>query len=280
MKIRICADSTCDLSPELIEKYGITITPLYIVRGSETLVDGVQITPDDQYAYFNETGRLCSTAAVNLQDYIDVFTRLRRECDAVLHFTISADMSSCYQNARLAAEEVGGVYVIDSRNLSTGIGHLVLDACEMAGEGMDAASIAEELNRRKEKLDVSFVLDTLVYMHKGGRCSAVAALGANLLKLKPSIQVQNGVMGVAKKYRGSLERCLCDYVRDKLAEPETVDPRRIFLTDSGVDPAITARVRQVVLECVPFEEVLQTRAGCTVSGHCGPNCFGILFYRK
>ena len=203
-----------------------------------------------------------------------------KTADAVVHFTISSEMSACYQNACLAAEEVGNVYVVDSRNLSTGIGHLVLDACLLAEQGLDGASIKAELDQRKEKLDVSFVLTTLEYLRRGGRCTTVAAMGANLLKLHPCINVVSGTMGVGKKYRGNMQNCLVQYVRDKLADPATVDPKRIFITDSGFDEETRDLVEKTVRECVPFAEVYHTRAGCTVSCHCGPGCLGILFYRK
>lgn len=189
-------------------------------------------------------------------------------------------MSSCYQNACVAAAEVGNVWVVDSRNLSTGIVHLVLDAGELASSGMDAAEICRELEHRREKLDVSFIVDTLEYLRKGGRCSAVAAIGANLLKLHPCIFVKNGEMGVGKKYRGKMMDCLTSYVKDKLADLGTVDTRRIFITDSGIDDGIRAAVEQTVRAIAPFEEVIHTRAGCTVSSHCGPGTLGILFYRK
>ena len=172
MKIKISADSTCDLSPELIERYHIGITPLYIIRGEETLRDGIDVRPEELYEYANVTGKLCKTAAVNVSDYLAYFAACREEYDAVIHFTISSDMSACYQNACIAAQEFTNVYPVDSRNLSTGIGHLVLDAAEMAEQGMDAADIASALEKKREKLDVSFVIDTLEYLKRGGRCSA------------------------------------------------------------------------------------------------------------
>lgn len=280
MKIKITADSTCDLTPELIKKHQITITPLAVICGSESFKDGVDIAPDALYEKIAAGGELASTAAVNVQEYIDVFSEALREYDAVIHFTISSAMSTCYQNACIAAEETGNVWVVDSQNLSTGIAHLVLDACELAEGGMEPAEIQKELERRREKLDVSFVVDTLAYLRKGGRCTAVAAIGANLLKLHPCIYVKNGEMGVGKKYRGKLEACLVDYVKDRLAEPDTVDTRRVFITDSGVEEEVRALVEQTVRELIPFEEIIHTRAGCTVSSHCGPGTLGILFYRK
>lgn len=280
MNIKITADSTCDLTPALIDAHHITITPLAVSCGSESFKDGVDITPDALYEKIAATGELASTAAVNVQEYIDVFSEALREHDAVIHFTISSAMSACYQNACIAAKEVGNVWVVDSQNLSTGIAHLVLDACDLAESGMEPAEIHKELVRRRDKLDVSFVVDTLAYLRKGGRCTAVAALGANLLKLHPCIYVKDGEMGVGKKYRGKLDACLVNYVKDRLSEPDTVNTRRVFITDSGVDEEIRALVEKTVRELVPFEEIIHTRAGCTVSSHCGPGTLGILFYRK
>ena len=280
MKIKVAADSTCDLSAELVEQYGITIVPLMVTCDGKSYLDGVEIDPERLLSITEATGGVATTAAVNVVTYAELFSSLLKECDAVVHFTISSSMSGCYQNACIAAEEVGNVYVVDSANLSTGIGHLVLDACLMAEQGMDAADIKAELDERKKKLDVSFVLSTLEYLRRGGRCTTLAAMGANLLKLHPCISVINGSMGVGKKYRGNIQSCLVQYVRDKLAEPDTVDPRRVFITDSGFDEETRALVEETVRACVPFEEVIHTRAGCTVSCHCGPGCLGILFYRK
>ena len=198
MNIQITADSTCDLTPELIGQYNILITPLQVTCGGESFRDGIGITPDMLYEKIAATGQLASTAAVNVQEYLDVFSQALRDHDAVIHFTISSAMSACYQNACIAASELENVYVVDSQSLSTGIAHLVLDACDMAASGMDPADIARELERRREKLDVSFVVDTLEYLRRGGRCTAVAAIGANLLKLHPCIFVKNGAMDVGK----------------------------------------------------------------------------------
>lgn len=280
MRIKITSDSTCDLPQELIEKYDIGILPLCVTVGEATYRDGVDITADEMLAMTEKSGITPKTAANNIQDYIDVFGAVLKEYDAVIHFDISASMSACYQNARLAAAEYENVYVVDSANLSTGQGHLVLDACLMAAEGMEAAAIVEELECRKGKVDASFVVDTLEYLRRGGRCTALAAMGANLLRLHPCISVKDGAMGVGKKYRGNMKSCLVEYVKDKLAEPDTVDPRRVFITDSGVNEEIRQIVEETVRSIVPFEEVIHSRAGCTVSCHCGPGTLGILFFRK
>ena len=282
MKIKISSDSTCDLSQELVDKYDVNIVPLYIVKDGKELVDGVDIVPQDIYDHVANGGTIVSTAAVSVADYLTVFGKLREEYDAVVHFCISSEMSCCYQNACVAAAEIGGVYPVDSRNLSTGIGLLILEAAEMAAKGeMTGEEIRSAMNERREKLDVSFILDTLSYLAKGGRCSTVAALGANLLSLKPCIEVKNGAMGVGKKYRGNLVKCLLQYVKDRLDGRDDIDTRRIFITESGgyTDEEVE-QVRQTVLACLPFAEVLHTNAGCTVSSHCGPKTLGILYFHK
>ena len=282
LHIKISADSTCDLSPELLEAYDIGITPLYIVTDDETLRDGIDVRPEFLYQRFRETGKLCRTAAVNVADYITFFKTQLEDHDAVIHFTISSDMSGCYQNACIAAQNFPGrVFPVDARNLSTGIGHLVLDAADMAKEGkLSAAEIADVLNEKKAKLDVSFVLDTLEFLKAGGRCSAVAAFGANLLGLKPSIEVKDGAMGVGKKYRGNINKCYVQYIKDRLSGRDDIDTKRIFITDSGLPEETRAELEEVVRACQPFENVYHTQAGTTISQHCGPGCMGILYYHK
>ncbi len=279
MSVRISADSTCDLSPAIADRYGVAVTPLYVLMGSEARRDGFDCGLEDVFAYTKETGKLCSTAAVSIADYQDFFEEEMKKYDQLVHFTISSDMSACYQNAVDAAQDYPGrVFVVDSRNLSTGIGNLVLDAADMAREGKSGREIKAAAEELREKLNVSFVIDTLEYLHKGGRCSGVAALGANLLKLKPCIEVSNGQMTVGKKYRGTLEKCVESYVRERL-EGGGADLRRVFVTDSGVSQALRDTVNGMLREA-GFREVLHTRAGATIASHCGPGTLGILYYNK
>ena len=279
--IRVSADSTCDLSPQLLADYGIETLPLYVIYDGVEYQDGVNLTPDQLYEKVRQGGKLGSTAAINVDEYLTFFTRLRKECDAVIHFTISSEMSSCCQNARIAAQEVGGVYVIDSRNLSTGIGLQVLRACELARKGLAAEVIVSAITAMADKVDASFVPDSLEYLKMGGRCSAVTALSASLLRIHPCIQVRGGAMGVGKKYTGSHEMVLMKYVKDRLARLEDVDLSRVFITHSGMtDPTLVDKVKDAVLSIAPFEDVQVTRAGCTVSNHCGPNTLGVLFCKK
>jgi len=280
MKIKITSDSTCDLSQQLLEQHDIMLTPLYINKGDECLRDVYDVTPDDIYAHVAGGGELCTTAAKNISDYLELFQSLRQEYDAVIHINISADFSSCHQNAVLAAQELENVYVVDSRNLSTGHGHVVLRAAELAEQGMAPEMIVEELKALTEKVDASFILSQLEYLRKGGRCSGVVALGANLLKLKPCIEVVDGKMSVGKKYRGAFEKCIEQYVRDRLTDMDSIDTRRIFITHSGVEESSIEIARKAVADCGAFEEVIVTRAGCTISCHCGPGTLGVLFVRK
>lgn len=279
-KIKITADSTCDLSTELIEKYGIYIVPLYINIDDKSYKDGVDIFPDDIYKYVDENKKIPKTAAGTIADYSDCFKKWTDEGYDVIHINISSGFSCSYQNACLAAEDFENVYVINSLNLSTGSGHIVLDAATMAQKGMAAKDIADKLNATTPKVEASFVVDTLSFLHMGGRCSSVAALGANLLKLKPCIEVKDGAMSVGKKYRGNLLSCLSQYVTDRLSGRNDICTDRIFITHSGCDEATIAAVKEKVAELMAFDEVIITRAGCTISNHCGPNTLGILFKRK
>lgn len=279
-QIIISSDSTCDLSEELIERYKIRILPMGVSLGDRIYRDGIDITPDDIYAHNAKTGQLPKTSAINMAENGDFFSELTKDGSAVIHFTISASMSATYNNARMAAEEFQDVYVVDSKNLSTGGGLLVIAAAEMAQRGVEPEEIVQQVSALADCVDASFVVDSLEYLAKGGRCSAVAAFGANVLQLKPCIYVKNGAMGVGKKYRGKFDKVLLGYVADRLADKENIDLTRVFVTHAGCDPQVVARVVEEVKNTLPFEEVLVTRAGCTVSSHCGANTLGVLFVRK
>lgn len=280
MKIRISADSTCDLSPELVEKYDIRIMPLQIVMDGKPYKDGVEITPSDIFEYVESGKGICHTTAVNIEEYGELFKEELKSYDAIVHINISSGFSACYQNACLAAGELENVYTVDSRNLSTGSGHLVIDAAIMAGQGMEPQEIKKALDEMAKKVEASFVINTLKYLHKGGRCSSVAALGANLLQLKPCIEVVDGKMDVGKKYRGSIEKAIRQYVDDRLSGRDDIDSRRIFITHTCRERKLPEAVIEQVKSYGIFEEIIETVAGCTVSNHCGPDTLGILFYRK
>lgn len=279
-KIIISSDSTCDLSAELKERYDVRIIPLGVTLGDKVYRDGIDINPDDIYAHHAKTGELPKTTAANVGECIDYFTDLTKDGDAVIHFTISSTMSSTYSNACLAAAEFENVYVIDSKNLSTGGGLLVVSAAEMAKSGMEAGDIVAELEKLIPCVDASFVIDSLEYLHKGGRCSALAMMGANLLKLKPCIEVKDGSMGVGKKYRGVYGRVLSEYVDERLQNIDDIDNSRVFVTHAGCDSEIVNAVVEQVKSKGIFKEVFLTRAGCTISSHCGANTLGVLFIRK
>ena len=279
-QITISSDSTCDLSQGLVNRYNIHILPMGVTLGDKMYRDGIDITPDQIYAHHEKTGQLPKTSAINIAESADFFAELTKDGSAVIHFTISSSMSATYNNARIAAEDFEDVYVVDAKNLSTGSGLLVLAAAEMAQEGMEAKEIAKKVSELADCVDASFVVDNLEYLAKGGRCSAVAAFGANLLQLKPCISVKNGAMGVGKKYRGKFEKTLLSYVADRLADAEDICLDRVFVTHAGCDADIVESVVNAVKGTLPFKEVLVTRAGCTVSSHCGANTLGVLFIRK
>ena len=280
MTIKITSDSTCDLSPELLEKYDVGIMPLTICKAGEYFKDGLEIQPEDIFSHVDAGGELCSTSAANVADYTEFFTEYRKTYDAVIHINISAEFSSCYRSACLAAEEMDHVYVVDSRNLSTGHGHVVVEAAKMAQAGMDPEEIVTRLNELTPRVDASFILDHLDYLKKGGRCSAVVAFSANLFNIKPCIAVIDGKMDAVKKYRGSFEKCLREYVRDRLEGCQDLDLERIFITHTPVNDGIVDLVREEIKKYADFEEIIETRAGCTVSCHCGPHTLGILFIHK
>lgn len=279
-KVAVLSDSTCDLSKDLLEKYSIGINPLYTVLDDKQYRDMLEITPDEIYAYVAKNGRLPKTAASSIGDHIDFFRPYVEQGMEIVYFTISGQMSVNFNNARIAAEEFENVYVIDSENLSTGIGLQVLRAAELAAQGKSAKEIYEEILAMRARVDASFIVETVDYLYKGGRCSAVAALGANLLKLRPCIEVKAGAMGVGKKYRGKMTDVLQQYAKARLADIDNIEPDRIFITHSGCDEKTIQAVYDVVAQTGHFKEILITRAGCTISVHCGPGTLGVLFVHK
>jgi len=279
-KIIIASDSTSDLGVELIQKYNIKINPLYIVKDYISLRDGEEINPTDVYEYVTMTSTLPKTAAANVKDHYGFLKQFTDEGYSVIYFTISSSMSSNFNNARIAAGQLEGVYVVDSKNLSTGVGLQVLYAADLAAENLTAGEIYSRVIDMQQHIDASFIIDTLEYLNKGGRCSSLAALGANLLKLKPCIEVKSGNMIVGKKYRGKLLDVLKEYVNARLADKDDIELDRIFITHSGCSDEITDEISKLVKQILPFKEVFITRAGCTISVHCGPGTLGILFVRK
>ena len=280
MNIKIMSDSTCDLSQDLLEKYNITLVPLTIIKNGKAFSDGLDITPADIYQHVASGGNLCSTTAMNVGEYQDWFAKFANNYDGILHINISAEFSSSYQNACLAAEEFENVKVVDSRNLSTGQGLVVLKACELAQTCESLEELQQEVQEFTSHVEASFLLDRLEYMVKGGRCSSVVALGANLLNLKPCIEVKNGKMSVVKKYRGNYAKCLANYVKDRLQGRDDLDRLILFVTRTPVTQDCLDAVKAAVDEHADFENIYWTEAGCTISCHCGPGTLGVLFVRK
>ena len=281
-KVRIIADSTCDLSPELIEKYNITIVPLCIVLDEKSYFDGEEIKPEQIYAWSDERKTTPKTAAVPFDRVLDAYKPAVEAGEDVIFFGISSEMSTTCNVARIVAEdeEYDRVFVIDSRNLSTGIGLQVLRAAELASEGKSAEEIVAEIEGARDLVRASFVVDTLTFLARGGRCSSVAALMASTLKLHPQIVVKDGKMGATKKYRGKMSMALSDYLKDLTPALMAADPKRVFITHSGCDEEIINLVKSKIEALGVFEEILITQAGGVISSHCGPNTLGVLFYEK
>jgi DegV family protein with EDD domain len=276
--VKIISDSTCDLSKELIEKYGIRIIPLYVRLGEDEYKDGVNITPEELYKWSDDHGETPKTAAssvADIEEYID-----KDGDDEYIIFTISSQMSANFNNCKLAAEDLemeGRIFVIDSANLSTGIGLQVLRAAELAAEGKKAAEIVSYIESIKGKVRASFGIYTLVYLHRGGRCSGLAAFFGSALKLHPRISVDDGAMHPEKKYRGKIDRCVLDYVKDMEPALLKAEKARVFITHSGCDSAIVDSVKAYLESLNHFDEILETRAGAVISSHCGPGTLGVLF---
>ncbi len=280
MNIKILSDSTCDLSPALLSAHNITLVPLTVVKNDQAFKDGVTITPADIFDHVAAGGDLCSTSANSVGEYEEQFAKYAKDYDGVLHINIGSGFSSCYQNACIAAQEFENVRVVDSMNLSTGQGLVVLEAVRLAKECASLDQLQEQLQAFTEKVEASFLVDKLTYLAKGGRCSSAAALGANLLNLKPCIDVKDGKMGVSKKYRGKYAKCLASYVQERLENRDDIRRDVLFVTKTSVTEEEYAAVMEAVKEYGHFETVYETLAGCTVSCHCGPGTLGVLFVRK
>jgi DegV family protein with EDD domain len=283
-KVIITSDITCDLNWDLEQRYGIKTMPLHIVIGGKSYEDWVNITPEELYEIFYKTKELPHTTAVSVGEYSDFFKQFVDEGYDVVHLSLGSKLSVTHQSSVLAANEFDGhVFSIDSCNLSTGIGLLVIKAAELRDEGKSAKEIYDAVSAMTSKSHASFVLDRLDFMHAGGRCSTIAMLGANMLSLKPSIEVQNdngGAMVVGKKYRGKYEKVLIQYMNDTIAKYENIDTDRVFITHAGADQTHVDAVYKALSAKKIFKEIHITRASCTISSHCGPNTLGVLFMTK
>lgn len=279
---KIIADSTCDLSCELIEKYDVDIVPLHVILGEESYSDGVDIQPQAVMEYCERTRSTPKTAAPSLAEIMELFAPYVEQGRDIVFISISSEMSACFQNAKLAAAEFPGAKIecVDARNLSTGIGLVVLEAAEMAQEGLDAQEIAQRLEDIIPRVRASFVVDTLLYLYRGGRCSALQAFGANMMNLKPQIVVSDGQMHPTEKYRGNINRSAKRYAAHVLERLDRIDPKRVFITFSPAEREEVDGVRSVVEQTGHFREIHETHAGCVVTSHCGPGTIGVLYIEK
>lgn len=278
--IRIVSDSTCDLSEELLTKYNVEIIPLFVRMGDDERRDGVDVTIDELYKWSDENNTTPQTAAPSIEDVADVLKKYKEAGDDVIVFTVSASMSSSNQVVKLAADSIDyedHVYAIDSMNLSTGIGLQIIEAAQEIEKGRSFEEVISYIEDLREKVRTSFVVDTLTYLHRGGRCSATAALVGSMLKIKPKIVVEDGKMDASKKYRGPLKRVLLQYVDDMKDELLKAKPERVFITHSTCKPEIVDVVREYLENLDYFEEIIETKAGSVISSHCGPGCLGVLF---
>lgn len=281
--IAITTDSTCDLPQYLIDENEITVIPLSILLGENEYSDGVDVTPNDIYDYVAQSGTLPKTAAVTPSKYQEVFEKLTSQGKKVVHIGFSSGLSSSYQNACVAASEFDDVYCVDSKNLCTAMGLLVLKACDYRDKGMDAKKIADKISKLVPKVSSSFVLDGLEYLHKGGRCSSVAKFGANVLGIKLSIVVNNetGKLEVGKKYRGKMEMVYKQYINDCLNEIKHIQPDRIVVANSGnVPEQAIAYAEGMITGQAKFDQLIMADAGCTISSHCGPKTLAIFYIKK
>ena len=275
MKICISAESTIDLPKELLEEFDIHTVPFTVLLGTDTALDGV-ISPTEIFEYVDKTGTLPRTSAVNEMQFEEHFQTLLKDYDEVIHFSLSQDLSSAYQNACLAAETVGHVHVIDSMSLSTGIALLAIAASKLAKEGKSVEEIIETITKRIPHDQASFVLATVDYLYKGGRCSAMAKLGVQLFRIKPQIIVAEGKMKPGKKYMGKQLNCVESYVKDTLEEFNNPDLSLAFVTHSYASEDMVNAAKEALL-ARGFKRVEVTVAGATISSHCGPKCLGILY---
>lgn len=277
MKIQITTDSTCDLSKDILDKYSIACLPLAVITDDEYL-DKVTITPNQIFEYVEKTKKLPKTAARSVEDFKEFFSQFVDNGQVVIHIGIGSQLSSCFANASAAADSFDNkVFVVDSNSLSTGTGLLVVFAAELAKNGKSANYICESIKERSHFVQAGFVVDTLEYLYRGGRCSAIAMFGANLLKLKPRLQVVDGKIIVSGKYRGKIDLVLKKYIDDVLLEYNKPDTKRCFVTHASADPSLVKEIINYVKEKHIFNEVLETTAGATITSHCGQGTLGILY---
>ncbi len=277
--IILAVDSACDIPKHFIKNHDIVVLPYHINFGEESFLDGETITRDEIYEKVEKTGVMPKTAAIPPAVFSDFFKELLQKGDAVVYFSIGSSFSSACQNAMLAASDFEEVHVVDTMSLSSGEALLLLHAIALRKEGKSAAEIADACRLYAPRCDVSFVLDRLDYMHKGGRCSGITALGANLLGIKPCLGITDGALGVDKKYRGKLKVVVSKYIQERLSE-QAAEPDYVILTDAGVPEEVHKAAMDALTESGVFKEIYQADAGCVIASHCGPGTIGIIFVRK
>ena len=278
MRIVITAESTIDLPQELLDKFNIKTTPFGINFNDKLQMDKFGISKEI-FEFVDKTKTLPKTSAIAPAQYKEFFEDLKKSYDAIIHISLSSLMSSAYSNAVTIANEMDNVFVVDSRSLSTGIALLAIYASGLVEKGKSASEIFQKVKEKTEKVRASFVIDRLNYLHKGGRCSALSLLGANILKIKPQIVVENGKMVVAKKYRGSLKGTVEKYCDDLLVDYPNPHLEYVFITRSSEMNDIVESLKDK-LRAKGFRHIYDTMAGGTISSHCGPNCIGVLFMDK
>ena len=279
MEIQITSDSTCDLTPELVKRFNIKVIPLVVTLGDETFYDGENIKPEDIYTYFKKTGELPKTGARSIEDYKDFFKSFTDKGKAVVHVSIGSDLSSGYSNSSVAAKELKNVYVVDSKTLSSAVGLHAMYASELAKAGkLSPEEIAKKVEARADKCQASFIIEKLKFLAKGGRCSRLVAFGANILGIKPSIQVVNGKNEVGKKYIGKYLNCISKYVDDTLERYNTPDATRVMITYSTATQEMVDLVKSKLEAYDKFKEIMVTQAGSVINCHCGENTIGILYF--
>ena len=276
----VTTDSSADLSPALLQELSVEQIPLTIILGGTPRQDGLEINPEDIFQHVSQGGDTPTTSAISIGEYQALFSRLSPQYDTVIHINIGSGFSSCHASAKVAAGDFDNVYVVDSRSLSTGQGAVVLEACRLVKEGVPAPEIAQRLEKFSNEIVFSFILDQLTYLRKGGRCSGVVALGANLLQLKPVITLKDNALGVGKKYRGGFEKILPNYLKDQIKGHPSLDPQGVYLVSAGCSQAVVDLAVQEITSLTGYPPCGIFTAGCTIFSHCGPNTLGLALLRK
>lgn len=277
--VKIISDSTCDLSPALCAQYGVEVLPLHIILGADDRLDGVDVTPDDIYRWSDENKSTPKTSTISVSEAKRAFRPHVENGDDILCFSVSSSLSATYQNLCLAAKALdhNRIRIIDSRNLSNGVGLMVLEAAQMAAQGCGLDEITAHINSLIPCVRISFVVDTLTYLHRGGRCSGITALAGSALRLHPCIAVTDGRLAPTTKYRGAMPRVIDKYMQDLLPALRQANPRRVFLVHSSSDEATLDSARAQLESLGLFEEIIIARAGSVISSHCGPGAFGVAY---